>query len=122
MSKKTSKIRIGQRIQKLRKDKKLSQEKLAEKIDKSVETISHIERSIFLPRLETAQEIADALGVPLYELFTYDATETDKIRIKLTNEILKLLKDQPTDLLRTTLEQVRSFVALKNSFSSRLKK
>lgn len=122
MSKKTSKIRIGKRIQKLRKDKKLSQEKLAEMINKSTETISHIERGKFLPRLETAQEIADVLDVPLYELFTYDIAETEKTRIKLTNEILTLLKDQPTDLLRTTLEQVNSFIALKNSFTNRLKK
>jgi len=122
MKKKTPKIRIGQRVQKLRKDKKLSQEKLAEKIDKSTETISHIERGIFMPRLETAQEIADVLDVPLYELFTYDVAETDKTRIRLTNEILRLLKDQPTDLLRTTLEQVKSFVALKNTFSGRHKK
>jgi len=87
-----------------------------------VETVSHIERAIFLPRLETAQDIADALDVPLYELFIYDVAETDKAKIKLVHEIITLLKGQPLDLLRMTLDQVKSFIALKNSFINRLQK
>ena len=115
-------IRIGNRIKKLRKEKKISQEKLAELIDKSTDSISNVERGIFLPRIETAQEIADALGVDLYELFIHDASAPDKTKMKLLNEILDLLKDQPMDLLKMTLEQVKSFIALKNSFINRLKK
>lgn len=122
MKQRDTKIRIAERVKKLRKEKKISQEELAAMIDKSTETVSHIERAIFLPRLETAQEIADALDVPLYELFIYDVPETDKAKIKLTHEILDLLKDQPTDLLKMTLEQVKNFVALKDSFINRLKK
>jgi DNA-binding XRE family transcriptional regulator len=121
MGKKSSQTRIGQRIQQLRKDKKLSQAMLAELIDKSTETISHIEREIFLPRLETAQEIANVLDVHLYELFIHEFAEVEKVRIKLVHEIVKLLKDQPTDLLKTTLDQVKGFVALKESFA-KLKK
>ena len=115
-------IRIGNRIKKLRKEKKISQEKLAELIDKSTDSISNVERGIFLPRIETAQEIADALGVDLYELFIHDVSVPDKAKMKLLNETLDLLKDQPMDLLKMTLEQVKSFVALKNSFINRLKK
>ncbi|MFH0987250.1 MAG: helix-turn-helix transcriptional regulator [Candidatus Micrarchaeota archaeon] len=122
MSKKSLHIRIGSRIKKLRKEKKISQEKLAELIDKSVDTVSNIERAIFLPRIETAAEIADALDVDLYELFINDVSAPDKAKMKLLNEILDLLKNQPIDLLKMTLEQVKSFVALKESFINRLKK
>ncbi len=122
MKQRDTKIRIAERVKKLRKEKKISQEELASMIDKSTETVSHIERAIFLPRLETAQEIADALDVPLYELFIYDVPETDKAKIKLMNEIIDLLKNQPIDLLKMTLEQVKNFVALKDSFINRLKK
>jgi transcriptional regulator with XRE-family HTH domain len=122
MAKKTSKIRIGQRIKALRKERKLSQEELAENIGKSVETISHIERSIFLPRLETAQEIADVLGVPLFELFAYDVSETDKAKAKATQEIIRLLHGQPLNLIKTTLDQVKSFISLKDSYLNKSKK
>ncbi len=119
MGNKVTKIRIGDRVRKLRKDSKLSQEQLAEQINKSVETISHIERGIFLPRLETAQEIADALNVPLYELFIYDVSESTKAKVKVIHEILDLLHEQPIDLLNMTREQVKSYIALKNALSNR---
>ncbi len=122
MSKNALHIRIGNRIKKLRKEKKISQEDLAEMIGKSTDTVSNIERGIFLPRIETAQEIADALDVPLWGLFVHDISETDKTKVKLLNEIVDLLKGQPVDLLKTTLEQVKSFVVLKESFINRLKK
>lgn len=119
MSNKVTKIRIGERVRKLRKDRKLSQEDLAAEIDKSVETISHIERGIFLPRLDTAQNIADVLQVPLYELFLYDIAETEKTKVQIIHQILDLLEDQPIDLLRTAQDQIKSFIALKNALSTR---
>ncbi len=88
---------------------------------KSIDTVSNIERGIFLPRIETAQEIADALEVQLYELFIHDTSAADKEKMKLLNEILDVLKQQPINLLKTSLDQVKSFVALKNSFSKRQK-
>lgn len=122
MKKRSLKVRLAQRVKKLRKDKKLSQEELAAEIGKTLDTISHIERGIYLPKLETAEDIADALDVELYELFVQDISETDKTKVKLFNQIVDLLNDQPVDLLKMTLEQVKSFVALKDSFRSRLKK
>lgn len=122
MNKNELNVRIGNRIKALRKDKKVSQEELAGAIGKTKDTVSNIERGVFLPRIDTAEEIANALDVPLYELFVHDVSVNDKTKIKVINEIVGLLKNQPLDLLKTTLEQVKSFIALKDSFINRLNK
>ncbi len=91
-------------------------------IGKTVDTVSNIERAVFLPRLETAQVIADVLEVPLYELFIHDLSELDSSKVKVLDEIIGLLRIQPINLMRMTLEQVKSFITSKDSFLKRLKK
>lgn len=116
-------IRLGQRVKKLRKAKKLSQEALAEKVNKSVDTISNIERGIFPPRIETALEIAQALEIPLHELFQInDVPAGDKAKADLLDEIYNMLKEQPNELLKFTLEQTKELIMLKESFINRLRK
>ncbi len=66
---------IGKRVQIYRKQRSLTQEELAEKIDKTVETVSNIERGIKLPGLATLEDIRKALGVSLSELIDVN---TDK--------------------------------------------
>jgi transcriptional regulator with XRE-family HTH domain len=115
--------KLGQRIKKLRKAQKLSQEALAELVNKSVDTISNIERGIFPPRIETALEIATALGIPLHELFQInDVPATDKEKAALLDEIYDMLKAQPNELLEFTLAQTKELIALKESFINRLRK
>ena len=65
------KKKLGQRITVLRKEKGLTQEKLAEKSDYSVEFVSFVERGIHAPSLEGCQRIAKALRIPLKELFDF---------------------------------------------------
>lgn len=114
---------LGHRIKTLRKAKNLSQEALSEKIDKSVDTISNIERAVSAPRLETAIEIARALDVEPYELFRIrDLPLSDKQRTKLLDEIFDLLQDQPEEILRFTLSQTQQLVTLRDKFSAQLKK
>jgi transcriptional regulator with XRE-family HTH domain len=55
----------------LRRSKKLTQEKLAEKSGYSVEFISLVERGINAPSVEGCQRIAKALHVSLKELFNF---------------------------------------------------
>jgi transcriptional regulator with XRE-family HTH domain len=64
---------VGKRVKALRKTKGLTQEELAELIDKTVETISNIERGVKLPGLATLEEIRKALGVNLSELIDTQA-------------------------------------------------
>jgi transcriptional regulator with XRE-family HTH domain len=59
---------IGNRVREARKNKGLTQEDLAALIDKTVETISNIERGVKLPGLATLEDIRKALGVKLSDL------------------------------------------------------
>lgn len=63
--------RLGLRVKQLRKQRKLSQEDLAERIDKSVDTISNIERGHSSTRISTAFAIAEALKVSFLDLFDW---------------------------------------------------
>lgn len=56
---------IGKQIQKYRCEAGLSQEQLAEKIDRSAIFISHIERGIKNPGFETLIRISRVLNVPI---------------------------------------------------------
>ena len=61
-------MRIGRRVQEIRKMRKLSQADLAELADISVPYISHIETALKKPSLESVVKIADALGVTVDQL------------------------------------------------------
>ncbi|EDS71409.1 helix-turn-helix transcriptional regulator [Anaerofustis stercorihominis] len=59
---------LGKQIKKYRKQKKYSQSDLAEKIDKSVQHISKIERGISKASLQTLVDITNALDISMDEL------------------------------------------------------
>ena len=61
-------IAVGNTIKRLRREKKLSQEGLAEKIDSHQVYISEIERGLKIPSLPVLREMANAFGMSLTEL------------------------------------------------------
>ncbi len=63
------KLRFGKRVQRLREAAGLTQEALAERIGRSVDTVGNIERGINATRIEIAYLLAINLGVTLPELF-----------------------------------------------------
>jgi len=65
------KKQLGRQIATLRRGKKLTQEKLAEKSSYSVEFISLVERGINAPSVEGCERIAKALHVSLKDLFDF---------------------------------------------------
>ena len=60
---------FGENVRNLRKRNKLSQEKLAEKIDTSKNTISDIENGKKFVHAKTLVKLSKALNVEVYELF-----------------------------------------------------
>lgn len=63
---------LGQRIATLRREQKLSQERLAEATDYSVVFISMIERGVNAPSIDGCEKIAKALKVKVKDLFDFD--------------------------------------------------
>jgi len=65
------KRRFGKRVQGLREAKGLTQEQLADRIGRSVDTVGNIERGVNATRIEVAYQIAVELGVTLPDLFAF---------------------------------------------------
>lgn len=60
---------LGKRIAKVRKEKGITQERIAERTGFTVISIGYIEQGRRSPRIATLHKIAAALGVPIAELF-----------------------------------------------------
>lgn len=63
--------RFGFKLTHIRKSRRLSQMKLAEKVDMSFNYIGQIERGEANVTIKTMKKIADALDVELKELFDF---------------------------------------------------
>lgn len=63
--------KLGEKIRKLRKEKGITQEKLAEAIKISRTHMGHIEQGRKTPSLKVLEKLSRALKIPLPELFTF---------------------------------------------------
>jgi DNA-binding XRE family transcriptional regulator len=86
------KLDLGTKIRAAREVKRLSQEQLAEMIDRTPESISNIERGRTLPSLDTAQALCLHLGLKLGDLFT-DDDERSPERVARETAALQRLRD-----------------------------
>jgi len=66
------KTTLGKNIKFLRLRRQYSQADLAEKVDISITFLSNIERGLKFPKPAILSQIADGLGVDVYELFKTD--------------------------------------------------
>ncbi len=90
---------FGKLVQFYRKEKGLTQEDLAEAIDKSVETISNIERGFASTRLSTAAEIAEVLNIELQQLFTLKKETKEEITDQIITELNKMSQEDKQKIL-----------------------
>ena len=72
--------RFAARVKEIRRKRRLTQQQLAEKIDRSTNAISSLERGVSLPTFETLERLAEALNVPVREFFDSDGAESDPKR------------------------------------------
>jgi transcriptional regulator with XRE-family HTH domain len=63
--------KLGSNIKKLRKEKKLTQQALADKMGKGLNFTGKIEIAFSKPSLDTLINIADALGITVSELTNF---------------------------------------------------
>lgn len=95
------------RIREERKKAGLTQEKLAEKVDLSLDYIGYIERGKQAPYLKTLERIAESLGVEVYELFMFEEGEKRSARKAAIQELVMLLQNKSPDDIRFTASILR---------------
>ena len=88
---------FGRRLRELRKQRDLTQEKLAELIDIKPENYCRIENGLSFPKPENIEKLSKVLQVEIYELFTFkNSFQIEEIKQRLVN---KLLTDSETTLI-----------------------
>ena len=85
------KVKIGQFIANCRKDKKLTQEQLTEKLGISINAISKWERGLNLPDVSLMKELCKILDITLNELFEGKKLTNNEMFDKAENNIISLM-------------------------------
>lgn len=96
---------IGRRIQELRKAKRLSQEKVAEKADISPTYLSRIECGRENPTLDMFIKLANALEVEIWEIFDFGHIVSHK---ELKGAIQNIARTADEPALRLALKILRA--------------
>lgn len=100
------KILLGKRIKELRKNKKLTQEQVAEFIGIEPASISNIENGKYYPTAENLEKIIKILGTTPKELFDFEHHNENE---DLLNEINTLLNKNP-DKLKTAYKLIKALI------------
>ena len=106
------KVEIGKRIFDLRKEKKLSQMKLAELVDMSKNSISNIELGKQLCGTDKLHRFAEALDTTIdYLMYGTEATnEVDLEEKQIEMELILILQRLPKVEKRKILAGIKAFV------------
>ena len=100
-------IKLGKRIQQLRKIKGLSQEAFAEKINIATTTLSSIETGKAFMTSQTLEKILDILQITPQELFTFSDELNNKTMFEYIARKLDFIK-QDTERLRIIYNVIKS--------------
>lgn len=82
---------VGKKIQQIRKNKGITQEKLAEMIGIEVPSLSNIETGKYSPSTETLQKLSFVLDVKPWEFYYVEDVTVDEMK----NEIYKIINNNP---------------------------
>lgn len=102
-----NKTSIGKIIQKLRKDRKLTQEELAEKIDLSTNYLSKVERGLSVLNVEAFLKMADVLEFSL-----------EDFGIKADNKINDSKKELIEKILSSSEKEIKAYSELLDTIGS----
>ena len=96
---------FGKNVQKYRKLRGYTQEKLAEMVGIDATSISSIETGKFFPTADNIQKISNSLELKIETLFNFNNNKSEE---EVYREILGILKDLKND--STQLNSVKNFL------------
>ena len=96
--------RGGQAIQRIRKERGMTQEDLADKSGITSNTVSRIERGLLIPALPTLIDICNALGTSADSILAAYITADTPIRWSLLAKKLNGLDADKQDKIETVLD------------------
>jgi len=102
--------KIGVFIAKCRKEKKLTQEQLAEKIGVTDKSISRWENGRTMPDISLFEPLCDALNISINELLKGEKIENKKLSTKLTIQTLIDYRKYADKKNKKVIEYVNNFV------------
>lgn len=110
------KTALGRNIKLLRAHRQFSQERLAEKAEISVAYLSKIERGMKYPKPDIISQIAEGLGIEVYELFKTNCdlkfapiiarNDNEKLINQLSKVMTAKVNDAVSKALNNTMEKV----------------
>lgn len=96
---------FGQNVQKYRKHRNLTQERLAELVGVDVTSISAVETGKYFPSADNLSRIVDVLQVQFSDLFEFDSLRSNDEVFEDIISIISAFKDD-----KKRLNAVRNFV------------
>ena len=109
------KVYLASQLRSCRRQAGLTQAELAEKVRRTDEAISNIERGKSIPSLETLVAISTALSLPLRDFFPSGAFDTNMTvnRLNKEAEVISVLRGLTDSQLDVALAQIRALGGLK---------
>ncbi len=103
--------KFGMRIAHLRKIRNLTQEQLADKIHRTIDTVSAIERGKSMPNFQTLEKLATIFQLEPKDLFDFSSeTIQSNETIEKKSYLIRLLDDlnaQEVDFLISIIDNVK---------------
>lgn len=90
---------LGENIKRIRKRQHITQENLAELVDRSKNHISKIEQGLTNPPLDLLIEISNALNVPMYELFDFSYFDNTIAEERMKNTLSTIQNKKSLNLI-----------------------
>jgi len=104
-AKRLTSSRIGERFAELRRDRGLTQDQLAERLQVERETVSRFERGVTDPSMTKVLEICEILEVPVASLITRISANVSDYRVRI-EAALQVCVPADRELLCETLERL----------------
>lgn len=99
------KHRLGATIRAYRQARNLTQEQVAEAIERTPEAVSNIERGHSLPSLDTMERLAAAFGIALADFFADLEPKANRLRMEQEARLRALAKTMSDEDLEISVGQ-----------------